>query len=141
MLPKLAVCSITELGFVRVATGPARLAPSVRSAQEDLKRLKAERRIILVEDASGAHDLPVWVERYGQVTDGHLARLAVFYHGTLATLDRGIPGSLLIPELPEPSSVVREPVLPYGAVIEWERERRVAAGWSGRCLSAPGRVS
>jgi hypothetical protein len=41
--------------------------------------------------------LPDWVSAPMQVTDGHLLQLAKTHGATLATCDKGIPGSLLIP--------------------------------------------
>jgi predicted nucleic acid-binding protein len=110
----LATCSITELGFVRIACGSARFAEDVRVAQEDLKRLKAERLFIFLDDGLGANRLPRWAERSKQVTDGHLLELAAVHRGPLVTLDKGIPGALLIPEQPENPPVVREPPAHYG---------------------------
>jgi predicted nucleic acid-binding protein len=118
----LATCSTTELGFVRISSGVARLAPNVKSALDDLKDLKREWEFIFLDDTLGAQGLPPWVERSRQVTDGHLIMLAAVNHGTLATLDTGIPGALLIPEYPECSSVVRQPELPYGIPSVWQDE-------------------
>ena len=123
-LPNLAVCSITEIGFVRVATGAAHLTDSVRAAQEDLNKLKNERQMIFVNDTLGARELPPWVQRSRQVTDGHLVQLAALNHAQLATLDKGIPGALFIPEYPDGVSAVKELSPPlYGELTGWERER------------------
>lgn len=111
----LATCSITELGFVRVATGPARLTTQVIAACAELTRLKRDRRCIFLGDPIGAERLPSWVLKSKQTTDGHLLQLASAYGSTLATLDKGIPGALLIPELPDNTSRVSEPRLTYGA--------------------------
>jgi uncharacterized protein len=110
----LATCSITELGFVRVASGKAGFAENVKVAQEDLKRLKSEKLFIFLDDGLGAHRLPKWVEVSRHVTDGHLLELAAVHHGPLVTLDKGIPGALLIPERPEAPLVVKEPRPYYG---------------------------
>ncbi len=79
---RLATCAITELGFVRVATGPACLVPQIE---------------------------------HKHTTDGHLLQLAAAWGARLATLDTGIPGALLIPELPNDVSGVREPRPAYSA--------------------------
>jgi predicted nucleic acid-binding protein len=50
-----------------------------------------------------------------QTTDGHLLQLASLYGATFATLDSGIPGALLIPELPHDAHHVSEPQVTYGA--------------------------
>jgi uncharacterized protein len=111
----LATCSITELGFVRIACGKAGFAENVRVAQEDLKRLKSEKVFIFLDDTLGANSLPTWVERSKHVTDGHLLALAAVHHGRLVTLDRGIPGALLISEQREVTPVVvKEPHAHYG---------------------------
>ena len=111
---RLATCSITELGFVRIACGGARLAQNVSVAQADLKRVKEERLFTFLDDGLGAARLPRWVEKSKQVTDGHLLQLATDHRATLATLDEGIPGALLIPEEPDGPLFVREPPARYG---------------------------
>lgn len=109
----LATGAITELGFVRVATGPAGLASSIEQACADLKQLKEDQRVTFLGDALGAEWLPAWVRKSKQTTDGHLVQLASAWGAVLATLDTGIPGALLIPNLPHVSGV-REPRLAYG---------------------------
>jgi hypothetical protein len=49
----LATCSITELGFVRVASGSAGFAVNVKPAQQDLKLLKTKRRCVFLDDGFG----------------------------------------------------------------------------------------
>jgi len=111
---RLATCSITELGFVRVACSKARLALNVSAAQDDLKRMKEQKRFAFLGDESGAERLPKWVEKSKQVTDGHLLQLATDHQATFATLDEGIPGALLIPKEVNGPLFVREPLVPYG---------------------------
>jgi len=96
---RLATCSITELGFVRVAP-QARLSPDVASARALLARLAASRRpgFMRLADDLGADSLPAWVTTPAHTTDGHLSALAGARSARLATLDEGIPGSFLIPE-------------------------------------------
>jgi len=48
-------------------------------------------------DDQSALDLPAWVNKQSQVTDGHLSGLAKKHGAELATLDRAIPGAFLIP--------------------------------------------
>lgn len=112
---RLATCSITELGFVRVASGVAGLAQNVSTALSDLKRLKEQRRPVFLNDGVPAEQLPQWVKKPKQITDGHLLRLATINGGVLATLDEGIPGALLIPDISTDSVFVREPLPRYGA--------------------------
>ena len=109
-----ATCSITELGFVRIACGGARLAQNVSAAQAALKRVKKERLFTFLDDGLGVDRLPQWVEKSKHVTDGHLLQLATDHGATLATLDEGIPGAFLIPNEPEAPLFVREPPARYG---------------------------
>ena len=93
----LHTCSITELGFVRVATQIG-LQPDIASARSGLDALKASSRVRfeLVPDDLGAAHLPVFVKRPAAVTDGHLLELAKKNTMKLVTLDRGIPGATFI---------------------------------------------
>ena len=90
-------CSITELGFVRVAaiTG---LQPDIKAARQALDALKASSKVRfeLVPDDLGAAHLPAFVKTPQSVTDGHLVELARKNSLSLVTLERGIPGSLFI---------------------------------------------
>jgi predicted nucleic acid-binding protein len=99
----LATCSITELGFVRIAP-QARLSPDVAASQALLAQLGASTRprFVRLADDLGADSLPDWVKLPAHTTDGHLAALARARSAQLATLDEGIPDSFLIPADPEP---------------------------------------
>lgn len=113
---RLFTCSITELGFVRIAANRnVGLAKSVATAREDLKFLQEEWRLGFVIDPLGAAHLPSWVERPPHVTDGHLLALAIARGGRLATLDARIPDAFEIPDLSEGSTMVREPTAQYHA--------------------------
>jgi predicted nucleic acid-binding protein len=96
----LATCSISELGFVRVVAQTPRYgftAPEARALLMQIKARHAERFTFITDD----HDIsqiPIWVKGPKQITDGHLAQLAKANGAVLATLDRRIPGALLIPE-------------------------------------------
>ena len=57
---KLATCPTTELGFIRVASGPARLSPSVVEARSDLERLKLRERMLFISDRVVGKQLPDW---------------------------------------------------------------------------------
>ena len=106
----LATCSITELGFVRIAGNKdIDLAENVSAARLDLKRLKMDWRFEFLVDPLGAAYLPSWVERPAHVTDGHLLALATARGGRLVTHDSGIPGAILIPDLSEGPPKVTEP--------------------------------
>lgn len=95
----LATCSITELGFVRIAP-QARLAPNVAAARELLGRLRSSARppFVRLTDDVGADSLPSWADTPAATTDGHLSALAARRDAQLATLDENIPESFLIPQ-------------------------------------------
>lgn len=89
--------SITELGFVRVSV-QAGLEPDIGSAQRTLSALKHSSKVSfeLCADAIGVAAMPKYVRTPTQLTDGHLLELASAEGAKLVTLDRGIPGSLVI---------------------------------------------
>ena len=94
-----ATCSITELGFIRIV-GQMPQYGGVQQAREMLHQLKRTDGLtfFFIADANGADVLPSWVRSPKQVTDGHLVRLARTNRAVLATFDKSIPGSFLIPE-------------------------------------------
>ena len=95
----LASCSITELGFLRVASQAPAYGFAVAQARTLLERFKraASPRFVFLPDAHDISHLPNWVRTPKQITDGHLTQLAKANGTTLATLDEKIPGSYLIP--------------------------------------------
>ena len=97
--PRLASCSITELGFVRVLAQAPAYGFTVAQARTLLLRLKEARvsRLVFIPDAHDVSHLPDWVKTPKQITDGHLGKLAHANSAILATLDESIPGSFLIP--------------------------------------------
>jgi toxin-antitoxin system PIN domain toxin len=105
---EFATCAITELAFVRIASGRVAFTAGVDSAKSDLARLKKFGHFVFLGDWRGVEFLPRWVHKSSQTTDGHLLDLAASYGAQLATLDRGIPGADLIPELPEEASAFGE---------------------------------
>ncbi len=94
---KLATCATTELGFVRIASGPTRLAASLREARNDMEVLKLRERMMFVSDRVIGGRLPDWVTKSAQTTDGHLVMVAKANGARLVTLDRFIPDAELIP--------------------------------------------
>jgi uncharacterized protein len=96
--PELATCSITELGFVRVLGQAQQYGLSVLQAREILAQLKASELAAwtFIDDDQDVFHLPKWVKTSKQTTDGHLVGLAKAHDSVLATLDRGIPGALVI---------------------------------------------
>lgn len=110
-----ATCPITELGFVRVGSGPSALAVNVDAARADLRSLKSSENMLFIPDDIPERDLPAWVRKPAHTTDGYLLALARIHGGHLATLDRFIPGAMLIPhETPEPFGIREE-----GALSGW----------------------
>lgn len=99
-VPELATCSITELGFIRVLASAPQYGFSVSQARAVLLRLKKGDvlRFTFIADHHDVSHLPAWVKTARQTTDGHLAQLARANGAILATLDRKIRGSLLIPD-------------------------------------------
>jgi uncharacterized protein len=104
----LATSPITELGFVRIASGPAGFAGDINEAQIDLERLVIRHGLAFIDDRLRAYPLPHWVRKSAQTTDGHLLQVAASHGLILATLDRGIRGAEIIPETPEHPAMVRE---------------------------------
>ena len=94
----LLTCSITELGFVRIASQVSSYGFTVQQAQSLLVRLKAKKSLVFIPDENDISMLPPWVKRSRQTTDGHLAQLAKANGALLATLDEAIPNSFSIPE-------------------------------------------
>src|SRR5688572_26847921 len=98
-IPKLATCSITELGFVRIASQVSEYGFTVENARTELSRLKSssDYDFRFIKDGNDISKLPVWVKLSKHTTDGHLAQLAKSNRAILATLDESIPDSYLIP--------------------------------------------
>jgi len=98
--PRLASCSITELGFVRVLAQAPSYGFSVTQARTLLLHLKETRvsPLAFIPDAHDVSHLPTWVRAPKQITDGHLTKLASANSAMLATLDENIPGSYFIPK-------------------------------------------
>jgi len=139
-----ATCSISECGFVRVASNKRfGFSEDVEGARHDLRQLKAKARFIFLDDNHDVERLPDWVRRSKQVTDGHLLALATAWGASFVTLDEGIPGAALIPEYPEIPYMVREPYIPYGPVkreADWMLNRNAAAS-NASSLRVPPRRS
>lgn len=93
----LATSSITELGFVRILAQLPEADIPLAASREMLLTMKRERRLKYLSDSQSVADLPVWVQKPRQITDGHLLALAEASNSRLATCDEGIPGAFLIP--------------------------------------------
>ena len=96
---QLATCSMTELGFVRVLAQAPQYNLPVPQAVDLLVRIKASKALPIkfIADGQDISRLPSWVKTPTQTTDGHLAQLASANGAILATLDKRIQGSYLIP--------------------------------------------
>jgi hypothetical protein len=81
---KLATCAITELGFVRIACTSAAYATDISTAKFGLSELKAKEIVpfVFFGDSLGADQLPIWVQKSNQTTDGQLVELAKFWRQT-----------------------------------------------------------
>jgi len=92
-------CAVTELGLLRILAQSASFGLSIEESKRLLSQLKSKGlgEFTFLVDARGAGDLPSWVKGAKQVTDGHLVDLAKVNDAKLATLDKGIPETLLIP--------------------------------------------
>jgi predicted nucleic acid-binding protein len=97
----LATCPITELGFVRILCQLPQFRITIEQARTLLARLKSARarRFTFIADDHGTDRLPRWVKTARQTTDGHLCALAIANAATLATLDSGISGAFVIPQI------------------------------------------
>jgi uncharacterized protein len=97
--PEVATCSITELGFVRILAQAPQYGFSVSNARSLLLSIKTANvlKFSFINDDQEVSHVPIWVKTANQVTDGHFLQLAKANGAILATLDRGIPGGLLIP--------------------------------------------
>lgn len=89
---RIATCSITELGFVRVSVN-AMLCGSVAEAKALLAAMITAGRFTRLVDDLGADSLPAFVIKAKDTTDGHLLVLAKRHGAKLATFDAGIPGA------------------------------------------------
>lgn len=101
-------CSIVEIGFLRVASRNTGLATNLAGARADLSSIRATLGLDMLGDSLDGDQLPNWVTRSDQTTDGHLLQLAHHHQARFATLDAGIPGAELIPYETDFPSEVRE---------------------------------
>ncbi|HLB32795.1 MAG: hypothetical protein A3F67_07515 [Verrucomicrobia bacterium RIFCSPHIGHO2_12_FULL_41_10] len=90
--------SITELGFVRVSGQRSEGKITTQEASEMLQKMLqklAPFHRFLADDLPMGH-WPTWCKNASQTTDAHLLLLAEKHGTQLVTLDRKIPGALLI---------------------------------------------
>jgi predicted nucleic acid-binding protein len=95
----VATCAITELGFVRIIAQTKTYGLTVGEAKTQLLALKGLSYLNweFLGDDLDISQLPAWVSKGNQTTDGHLLELAKSHGAILATLDAKIPGAFLIP--------------------------------------------
>lgn len=98
---KLLTSSIPEIGFIRVSVQRSQGRVSASEASTVLggmlSKLGKSHRF-LADDVSGT-EWPHWCNSARKTTDAHLSLLAKRHKVKLATLDSGIPGAFLIPEI------------------------------------------
>ena len=93
----LAVCPISELGFIRISTNAkSSFNAPMEKTRELLKRFLSERNSARIPD-----DLPALEsnpQKSDEVTDSYLAELAARHDMKLATMDDGInhPAAVLL---------------------------------------------
>lgn len=96
---KLFTSPIPEIGFVRVSVhrSSGRIAPS--EASEVLRGMLDSLGPVhqFLPDDLGGTAWPDWCITAPRTTDAHLLQLALRHGLTLATLDAGIPGGMLLP--------------------------------------------
>ena len=101
---KLFTSPIPEIGFVRVSAQRSGGRISVAEAAEVLRGMLDSRGAVhqfLPNDLGGA-EWPVWRATATRTTDAHLLLLAQRHQLTLASLDAGIPGAMLLPVVTQP---------------------------------------
>lgn len=96
---RLLTSAIPELGFVRVSVrrtgGQVTVKEAARTLAAMLGALGGSHGFL--PDDRPAGDFPGWCRGAAQTTDAHLLGLAEAHGARLATLDRGIPGALIVP--------------------------------------------
>jgi toxin-antitoxin system PIN domain toxin len=85
----IALCPLTELGFLRISTNPkSTFGATMDKARDLLQTFKRERKADWIADDLTALDS--FAKTSNQVTDSYLADLAEKHGFKLATLDTGI---------------------------------------------------
>lgn len=97
---ELLTSAIPELGFVRVSVqrtgGRVTVEDASRTLAGMLKSLGKTH--VFLPDDQPSDEFPEWCRHASRTTDAHLLRLAESHDARLLTLDRGIPGTFLIPD-------------------------------------------
>lgn len=102
---KLFTSPIPEIGFVRVSVQRSGGRISVTGAAEVLRGMLDSLGPVhqFLPDDLASTEWPNWCSTAARTTDAHLLALAQRHNLTLATLDAGIPGAMLLP-LTQPSA-------------------------------------
>jgi len=105
---------LNRVGVYQNREWPRRLGAGCQRGNQRPSEDNGRMADVISEYDVPGHELPDWVRKPKQVTDGHLLQLAAKHGGVLVTLDSGIPGATLIPEVQHNHPSVREPYRPYG---------------------------
>ncbi len=89
---EFATCAHTELGFIRISLQV--FGDTLAEAQTQLAAMKREAGGFVAE--APPPKLPAWATTAAKTSDAYLSQVAAAAGLTLATFDRGIPGSVLI---------------------------------------------
>jgi len=85
---KLAVCPLSELGFLRISTHPKAYHHRMSVARQALQDFIAHNQVQFIADDVPA--LKAAAAKSGDLTDCYLGELAAQHNAKLATLDAGI---------------------------------------------------
>ena len=85
---KLAVCPLSELGFLRISTHPKAYHYRMSVARQALQDFIAHNQVQFIADDVPA--LKAAAAKSGDLTDCYLGELAAQHNAKLATLDAGI---------------------------------------------------
>jgi toxin-antitoxin system PIN domain toxin len=85
---KLAVCPLSELGFLRISTHPKAYHNRMSVARQALQDFIAHDQVQFIADDVPA--LKAAAAKSGDLTDCYLGELAAQHNAKLATLDAGI---------------------------------------------------
>ena len=85
---KLAVCPLSELGFLRISTHPKAYHHRMIVARQALQDFIAHNQVQFIADDVPA--LKAATAKSGDLTDCYLGELAAQHNAKLATLDAGI---------------------------------------------------
>lgn len=97
----LLTSAIPQLGFVRVSVQRMAGQLTVTQAADVLGGMIGSlgRSHAFLADNVDSTEWPDWCESASRTTDAHLLSLANVHQAELATLDAGIPGAFLVPDL------------------------------------------